>query len=172
METIRNYLESMFKNLPQTDVVVKAKYELGQMMEDKYSELIKEGKSENEAIGTVITEFGNLEEIAKELGIEDIYKGTGTAAPNEGVFTDYIKNAGAYANAAENKKGVKGKGKIRYINKTAKTVMEVYWPSITCIYLCYSFITFDWHISWIIWPLAAIVHTVLKNCLTVDEDEE
>lgn len=74
METIRNYLESMFKNLPHSDAVLKAKYELGQMMEDKYTELIKDGKSENEAVGTVIAEFGNLEELAKDLGIADIYQ--------------------------------------------------------------------------------------------------
>ena len=47
METIRNYLESMFSQLPNTPEVLKAKYELGQMMEDKYSELIADGKSEN-----------------------------------------------------------------------------------------------------------------------------
>lgn len=54
METIRNYLESMFSQLPNTPEVLKAKYELGQMMEDKYSELIADGKSENEVIGTII----------------------------------------------------------------------------------------------------------------------
>ena len=71
METIRNYLESMFAHLPNTPEVVRAKTELGQMMEDKYSELIEEGKTENEAIGIVISEFGNLEEVAEELGIRD-----------------------------------------------------------------------------------------------------
>lgn len=40
METIRNYLETMFKNLPQTEKVLKAKSELLQMMEDKYTELV------------------------------------------------------------------------------------------------------------------------------------
>ena len=69
METIRNYLESMFSQLPNTPEVLKAKYELGQMMEDKYSELIADGKSENEVIGTIIAEFGNLDELAESLGI-------------------------------------------------------------------------------------------------------
>ncbi|MBR2779694.1 MAG: hypothetical protein IKD85_05945 [Firmicutes bacterium] len=69
MEIIRNYLESMFAQLPNTPEVIKAKQELRQMMEDKYSELIAEGKADNEAIGIVISEFGNLDEIAEELGI-------------------------------------------------------------------------------------------------------
>ena len=69
MDAIKNYLESMFMNLPNTPEVLKAKYELGQMMEDKYTELISAGKTDNEAVGTVIAEFGNLEELADELGI-------------------------------------------------------------------------------------------------------
>ena len=69
METIRNYLENMFRGLPDTPEVRRAKEELWQMMEDKYTELKDEGISENEAVGTVITEFGNLDEISETLGI-------------------------------------------------------------------------------------------------------
>ena len=47
METIKNYLENMFSHLPNTPEVQKAKYELYQMMEDKYLEMKAEGKSEN-----------------------------------------------------------------------------------------------------------------------------
>ena len=72
METIKNYLESMFRGLPLTDKVMKAKSELLQMMEDKYTELIRSGKTENEAIGDVIQNFGNLEDLADDLGIQDI----------------------------------------------------------------------------------------------------
>ena len=71
MEIIRNYLESMFASLPNTPEVLKAKDELWQMMEDKYNELISSGKNENEAVGTVISEFGNLNEIADDLGISE-----------------------------------------------------------------------------------------------------
>lgn len=72
METIMNYLETMFLNLPNLPEVRRAKMELGQMMEDKYTELLQEGKSENEAVGTVISEFGNLEELAESLGIKEV----------------------------------------------------------------------------------------------------
>ena len=69
METIKSYLETMFANMPNTPEVIRAKTELLGMMEDKYNELIQEGKSENEAVGTVISEFGNLDELADTLGI-------------------------------------------------------------------------------------------------------
>lgn len=70
METIQMYLNNMFQHLPQIPKVLRAKEELYNMMEDKYHELKEEGKTENEAIGIVISEFGNLEELAEELEIE------------------------------------------------------------------------------------------------------
>lgn len=74
MEAIKNYLDNMFFSLPHTKDAVRAKEELGAMMEDRYQELIEEGRPENEAVGIVISEFGNLEEVAEELGIGDILK--------------------------------------------------------------------------------------------------
>lgn len=69
METILSYLDNMFLNMPKTADVLRAKEELASMMEDKYNELMAEGKKENEAVGIVISEFGNLDELAEELGI-------------------------------------------------------------------------------------------------------
>jgi hypothetical protein len=69
MEAIKSYLNNMFKNMSSTQEVVRAKEELLQMMEDKYTELRQQGKTENEAVGAVISEFGNLEELAPQLGI-------------------------------------------------------------------------------------------------------
>lgn len=59
----------MFLHLPKTAEVMRAKEELAQMMEDKYSQLRSEGRTDNEAVGQVISEFGNLEELAETLGI-------------------------------------------------------------------------------------------------------
>ena len=74
MNAIKNYLDNMFRNLPNTEEVRRAKAELLEMMEDKYEELIKEGKTENEAVGIVISEFGNLDELAETLGITEAVK--------------------------------------------------------------------------------------------------
>ena len=67
MDTIRTYLDNMFLSLPETPETLRAKEELYAMMEDKYAELKASGKSENEAIGIVITEFGNLDEVLTEF---------------------------------------------------------------------------------------------------------
>ncbi len=300
MEIIRNYLETMFQSLPNTEEVQKAKRELWQMMEDKYAELKSEGKAENEAVGTVISEFGNLDEIADDLGIGKVisdieseektivtmqeamdfiaYKtkwgfltGLGVmlciispcgfvmgydiigivllfvaVALAVGIFIassvmnrwGFLKNEpcvidfeteqyvhreresyrGKYAilnavgvvlcivsvtpvimfdGAAEmgiaamfvlvgigvllfvtagTRNGAysallklsasftqQKEEQVYYKNRTLASVMSVYWPTVRCIYLCWSFLSFDWHITWIIWVLAAVVEQIIKN---------
>lgn len=329
METIKNYLENMFSHLPNTPEVQKAKYELYQMMEDKYNELISEGKSDNEAIGIVISEFGNLDELADSLGIKSFvnpsqampaaktlsretaaaflrdsekqayltafgvllciiaslgpifseciprslaspdasdaigitflfvcisvavgffifsgslsskwsylkkepycidfetanwinerkesYRSTHAMLLTVGimlcilcavpaiiisslntkstfadslsgglvlvfiaigvfmiVFTNMKKSSfdkllslngaqtmgGNFSNSHD--------GKVHYENPVVAAIMSVYWSTVTCIYLCWSFITFDWGITWIIWPIAAIINSLVENLL-------
>lgn len=70
MDTIRNYLDNMFSAFPNTAEVNNIKENLLSSMEDKYIELKNCGKSENEAIGIVISEFGNIDELANELGFQ------------------------------------------------------------------------------------------------------
>jgi hypothetical protein len=69
METIIVYIENMFASLPKTLEMQRLKQEMLSGMEEKYLELKRAGKSENEAIGIVISEFGNIEELTAELGI-------------------------------------------------------------------------------------------------------
>jgi len=69
MDTIKDYLDNMFSNLPKSNQLLKLKNDLLSNMEDKYNELKKDGKSENEAIGIVISEFGNIDELVSELGL-------------------------------------------------------------------------------------------------------
>lgn len=329
METIKTYLENMFSGLPDTPEVRKARYELEQMMEDKYSELKSSGKSENEAIGIVISEFGNLDELAESLGLQHYMNNkseTKTVNPDAkvlsmeesfsylkanarfayfialGVFLCIISPVGAIltdgstfgnassvltqaigvsflfvaiaiavglfvyssmsmskwdwlkkescmldSNAAseinslqessrkkitlslvlgigfcilcvlppiiidsldttshlsENlgaalllifvaigvflivqssiaqegfrtllKLPVCDAGEIfkiepkepQYKNPTVASIMSVYWPTITCLYFCWSFLTFQWNISWIIWPVASIIEKIINN---------
>jgi len=320
METIKNYLDQMFANMPNTEAVRRAKSELLQMMEDKYNELIEEGKSENEAVGAVISDFGNLEELAEDLGVasevqeekrmneenprrrvsleeaKDYIRHQGKAGIivglgvllcitsviwpistdslklNDGfgvigmfisigiavalfvtngviseakwkfiekercaidlATSEYVKKeeksyitvhaiqkaigvvccalcwlpaaladefgyhmfedfAGAilfilvgvgvflivstnYVNGAYetllglNTKFTNGsvpKQEEKYCSPVAEVIMEVFWPTITCIYLGVSFITCYWHITWIIWPVASIIFAVLKATL-------
>ncbi|MBO6282861.1 MAG: hypothetical protein J6M63_02900 [Pseudobutyrivibrio sp.] len=324
METIRNYLDAMFANMPNTPEVKKAKAELLTMMEDKYNELIAEGETENSAVGTVISEFGNLDELAEDLGLskeveetkervsekprrfvsmdevkdyldetrkDGLFVGIGVMlcimcvvpvvllegipgiifrGPSEnigivlmflmiavavamfvyrGIKSDdwkFLKKEPCQVDMAtaqmvkdrknsyksthallmtigvvlcvlcwipaavvdfdfvgaflfvfigigvflfiyssttmgsfdtilklNDEKTISGSyGKeddIVYVNKTATIIMEVYWTTVTCIYLMISFITFDWGRTWIIWVIGAIVHHILKIALAKED---
>jgi len=69
MEIIKQYLENLFSGLPQNDEILHIKAEMLNNMEMKYLELKSSGKTENEAIGTVIAEFGNINELLDEMEI-------------------------------------------------------------------------------------------------------
>lgn len=69
MDAIRSYIENVFANLPRTDAVLKAKSDMLANMEEKYQELKREGHSENEAVGKVISEFGNIDELLSGLRV-------------------------------------------------------------------------------------------------------
>ena len=69
METIRTYLDNLFAGLPKTNRVQSLRSELYLNMEERYHEMKAAGKTENEAIGVVISEFGNIDELLTELNI-------------------------------------------------------------------------------------------------------
>ena len=70
METIYTFLDNLFKGLPQSRALKKAKDELYQMMIEKYLDYKEEGKTENQAVGLVISEFGHIDDILEKMGIE------------------------------------------------------------------------------------------------------
>lgn len=75
MYIIREYLDSLFLAAPQTEAMVQAKEELLATMEDHYYELIESGKSENEALGAVISEFGSIDELLNEVAESEMMPG-------------------------------------------------------------------------------------------------
>lgn len=104
MNVVIAYLDTMFSAYPQTPRLLEAKAELRAMMEDAYTALIAAGRSENEAVGQVIRDFGNLDEVAPVLGISsDIAPAAGVvppsaaASPQRPVVT--LDDARAYADA-------------------------------------------------------------------------
>jgi len=67
METIRQYVENLFSEVYETPETQVIKEEMISDMEDRYEFLISKGMRDNEALGQVITEFGNIDEIIKEF---------------------------------------------------------------------------------------------------------
>jgi hypothetical protein len=54
-----------------------------------------------------------------------------------------------------------------FLPKTVKATKKsariggVFWTLTTAAYLAWSFVTFDWQITWIIWPVAALVFSAI-----------
>ena len=88
MDAIRQYLDQLFRSLPRTAEVRRAHGELVAMSEDRYRELRAEGASDNEAVGRVIAQFGNLDELADDLGIRREVDARGEQGPIELSETD------------------------------------------------------------------------------------
>ncbi|NCC68585.1 MAG: XRE family transcriptional regulator [Clostridia bacterium] len=49
----------------------------------------------------------------------------------------------------------------RESNKKSARIGGVFWTLTTAAYLAWSFVTFDWQITWIIWPVAALVFSAI-----------
>ena len=88
MDVLKNYIEFMFKDLPQNERVNQAKNELLQIMENRFNEYVRSGKSENESVSLVISEFNDLQKVAVDLGIVDLLNSNGTTenAKKENAF--------------------------------------------------------------------------------------
>ncbi len=71
METLRNYLETIFGALPKTQAAQSLKAEMLANMEEKFQDLVRQGKNEAEAIGKIISEFGTVEELRAALEAEE-----------------------------------------------------------------------------------------------------
>lgn len=70
MKTIQDYIESLFLGIAETDQTKQLKEDLLASAEDRYEDLKKQGKSENEALGAVISEFGSIDELVEEMNIK------------------------------------------------------------------------------------------------------
>lgn len=52
-------------------------------------------------------------------------------------------------------------------NSRNQSISTTYWLIATAIYLVYSFISEDWHISWIVWPIAGILYPILISLCNI-----
>lgn len=57
-------------------------------------------------------------------------------------------------------------GDYTRINKRAGKYDGIYWAIATAVYLCWSFVTMRWQLTWIVWPVAGVLfaayHEIMK----------
>ena len=64
------------------------------------------------------------------------------------------------------------KGKQK--SKINEAIGTAYWLIATAVYLVWSFLTRDWHITWVVWPIAGIMFVVVELIcnLVIDKQDE
>lgn len=62
-------------------------------------------------------------------------------------------------------------GKIEISKKESK-LAGIYWPIILAIYLGWSFITNNWGITWVVWPIAALLFAAIFSAVRASNKED
>ncbi len=55
--------------------------------------------------------------------------------------------------------------------KKLRGYLSIYWTVVTALYLLVSFLTFRWHITWIIWPVAGVLSGIIKTIFELREEQ-
>lgn len=66
-EKLRNYIDSLFEDAPQTVRAVELKEEMFQNLMDKYNDLISQGKSEEAAYNIAVASIGDVDSLIAGL---------------------------------------------------------------------------------------------------------
>jgi signal peptidase II len=66
--------------------------------------------------------------------------------------------------------GIEKKSKEK--SSLQETVGGVYWCAVTAGYLLWSFLSFDWHITWVVWPVAAVLFGAIEALLLYFENRK
>lgn len=137
----------MFQTWPINATTDRIKQQLLEIMEDKYQELIDQGKSNHEAIGQVISEFGNIEELRQELEPDDVY-----------------------VNADEVPIGQMVQDRNRQ-RSWQRILDDSYWVVVVLVYMLVSFLTGWWHLTWLIFLIAVVLESLIRNLLGLPEED-
>ena len=62
--------------------------------------------------------------------------------------------------------------KRRTSNLLMEKICGIYWPVIAAVYLVCSFLGNNWHISWIIWPVAALLFAVMDSVVNIITEKD
>ncbi len=146
-ERIKNYIESVFRGVPQTEHSESIKNEILQNLLDKYHDLKNEGRNDEEAYAIAISSGGDLSDIVADL------KSGSTSA--EKIHQKIQQNAG------------QGHYNTRKLTKRERKKIEllnsVLWPITIFVYFFYSILVDGaWSYSWIIFLITPSIESFYK----------
>ncbi|MFB6467452.1 permease prefix domain 1-containing protein [Cytobacillus sp. Hz8] len=74
MKKLMNHVDELFKDVPESAEKQAIMQEVLQNLEEKVWDLMEQGKEEEDAINKAIVDFGDIEDIKKELGFKQPMK--------------------------------------------------------------------------------------------------
>lgn len=151
---LRMYVESLFDGVSRTREVVELREEILQNVIDRYEDLLREGKSEEDAYHTAISGIGDINALLRSMGVDIIESDTVGRNLKKEISQEMFQKDGGCP--GQKKKG-DGTGK-----EVFKSLRSAIWSVTTALYIIISFMTFAWHITWVIFLIAGAVVNMLK----------
>ncbi|NBD27843.1 permease prefix domain 1-containing protein [Paenibacillus glycinis] len=71
MKKIKTHVEEWFSDIPESETKQAIQEEIIQNLEEKVFDLVRGGKTEEDAINKTIVEFGDISDIKQELGVKN-----------------------------------------------------------------------------------------------------
>ncbi|KRG11773.1 hypothetical protein ACA29_15690 [Lederbergia galactosidilytica] len=69
MKVLKNHVQSLFRDIPNSEQKEALMDEVLQNLEEKVWDLMEQGKAEEDAINKAIVDFGDIEDLKQELGV-------------------------------------------------------------------------------------------------------
>ncbi len=164
MEKIVEFVNNVFAGFPQTRQTARMKADMIDTMTERYEDLLKSGKNEDEALGIVVRDFGNIEDLRREF---DAASADGEPAGDAQKQDNLERDAQEWSTRERSAQGrdaqgrcahnrVKGyKGCSASHNAKGPVCYSLLMPGVAVLYIVLGFVWGLWHPGWIIFPLAA-----------------
>ena len=138
-EKIKSYVEGVFRDVPKSERAENIKSEILQNLTDKYRDLKREGRDDEEAYAIAISSGGDLSGIVADLKGENVKYSYAYEKQFEKMYEKQYKRE----------------------KKKCAAFSSCLWPLTICIYFLISFlIPGIWGISWVIFILAAAINNL------------
>jgi hypothetical protein len=72
MKTVQEHVDALFREIPDSERKEALKREIVENLQEKVSDLIAQGKAEEDAINRAIVEFGDISDIRDELRTQQL----------------------------------------------------------------------------------------------------
>lgn len=175
MEAIRNYVESLFSSIPRSEDASRLKEDMLLNLEEKYNNLIASGKTEAEAVGTVILGIGSVDDLKaalkeekKDARLKISFKGLDVTDGKDHVHVgwDGVRVVESAEEDSEDFETYGDEERIFVEKRQNRFPFEaILWPLCIIAFLILGFLYNLWHPAWLLFIGATLI-TILYNTWT------